>query len=102
MSVEGRFEPLAWGRGRSMSSTAREWLHPVESGHLNWRSARDPTTVGKPDPRLRLSAKAGAVERQWARGLHLGVWQAVRQDIDNLLLKCEPRHTFQPIPWLLY
>ena len=30
----GRFEPLARGRGQSMSSTVREWLHRVESGSL--------------------------------------------------------------------
>src|SRR5712692_5694854 len=27
----GRFEPLARGRGRSMVSTGREWLHRVDS-----------------------------------------------------------------------
>jgi hypothetical protein len=30
-SGESRLEPLAWGRGRSMVSTDREWLHRVVS-----------------------------------------------------------------------
>jgi hypothetical protein len=32
MSGKGRFEPLGSGRGRSMISTGREWLHRVVSG----------------------------------------------------------------------
>jgi hypothetical protein len=35
----GRFEPLARGRGRSMISTGREWLHRVGRGHLRGISA---------------------------------------------------------------
>src|SRR5260221_6456897 len=32
MVIVGRFEPLARGRGRSIVSTDREWLHRVDSG----------------------------------------------------------------------